>query len=246
MKQLLTNQGDWFFAYTTGGATAVQESGFRSSRVTVVQNAIDSVGLQHSMSRVTADARAEFSELHDLRGKTGLFIGGLDESKRLNFLIEAADMAYKTDSDFRLIVAGSGEGRSTIAEAAQHRPWLVHLGPLFAADKATALSASDVLLMPGRVGLVAVDSFAAGRPIITTEWPFHAPEFEYLMPGRNSVVTNNDVASYSDAIVATLNDRASLSRLQDRALESAGEYTIVRMASNFLGGLKSLLDLEDS
>jgi hypothetical protein len=44
---------------------------------------------------------------------------------------------------------------------------------------------SSAIWMPGRVGLVAVDALALGLPVLTTHFPFHAPELEYLVEGRS-------------------------------------------------------------
>jgi glycosyltransferase involved in cell wall biosynthesis len=239
-KQFLTRRGKWFFSYTPGGGIAVAAAGFPSNKITIVQNSVDSSGIMNAISGIAADSKSAFKQKYDLRGKTGLFIGGLDASKRLDFLIEAADRAYASDPEFRLVVVGSGSHQNQVVQAAVTRPWVAYLGSLFGEEKALAMDAAEVLLMPGRVGLVAVDSFASGTPILTTAWPFHAPEFEYLQADHNAVVTENSVEAYSRAIVDTLNDAEALSRLRQSALESAHTYTISNMVANFMTGLISM------
>lgn len=240
VKQFLTKRGHWFFAYTPSGGRAVSDAGFCADRITIVQNSVDSASLETSIAGISIEDRQAFDKKYDLKGKTGLFIGGLDTSKRLDFLIEASDRVYATDNEFRLIVAGRGSLQGFIERAASERPWLLYLGSLFGEEKAMAMAASDVLLMPGRVGLVAVDSFASATPIITTDWPWHAPEFEYLEADHNAVVTENDVISYSNAITNTLKDSKALHRLREAASESARKYTVAKMASNFVHGLELL------
>lgn len=240
LKEQMTKRADWFFAYTAGGADAVAATGFPRDRITVVQNSIDSTSLQNSVTSVSEETKIAFERKHDLRGRTGLFIGGLDSSKRLDFLIAAASKAYEADNDFRLIVAGSGSDRVAVEEASDIHSWLSYIGPVFGSEKAVAMKAAQVLLMPGRVGLVAVDSFAAGVPILTTDWSFHAPEFEYLRPGYNSLVTPDNVDAYAEAIVSCLNDPTALSRIIEGASSSSTEYSIDRMAANFMSGLQSL------
>lgn len=240
IKLWLTRRGTWFFAYTEGGAASVISAGYPANRVTVVQNSVDTKRLRQAIVKVNDATLDAFSRRHNLCGKTGLFIGGLDSSKRLDFLLSSGELASALDPQFRLLVAGSGSCTRLIEEAAKTRSWLSYLGPLFGDDKATAIAASEVLLMPGRVGLVAVDSFAAGRPIITTQWEWHAPEFEYLTRGHDAVITENDEKIYAQAIVRVLNDASELIRLQENALNSASKYTVARMASNFLQGLLEL------
>lgn len=240
LKLLLTKRGAWFFAYTDGGAAAVISAGFPAEHVSVVQNSVDTASLIAALAQVSTEDREEFSVQHDLQGKTGLFIGGLDSSKRLEFLLAAAELAYAEDPQFRLLVAGSGSEAEFIKSMAATRSWMSYLGPLFGADKATAIAVSQVFLMPGRVGLVAVDSFASGRPIITTKWDLHAPEFEYLSDGQDAIITADEEIAYANAIVATLNDSEELKRLQENARSSASIYTVSRMADNFLTGLMKL------
>ncbi|MDQ0031444.1 glycosyltransferase family 4 protein [Arthrobacter bambusae] len=239
-KQFLTRRGEWFFSYTKGGEAAVRAAGFPANRITIVQNSVDSTELRNLISKITDVSKQTFADKHDLRGKTGIFIGGLDDSKRLEFLLEAAQQVHSSDPEFRLIIAGNGSRRDLVQSAADSNPWIAYLGSLFGEEKALALASAEVLLMPGRVGLVAVDSFASTTPIVTTDWPLHAPEFEYLQPGHNAVVTRDDMKEYSTSIVELLNDTEALDGLKRGTEESAEVYSVHNMASNFLQGLTSL------
>jgi len=53
---------------------------------------------------------------------------------------------------------------------------IVWLGRVDDHDKAIALHAADLLLIPESVGLVAVDSLAAQVPLVTTELRSCCPE----------------------------------------------------------------------
>lgn len=237
VKGILTRQGEWFFAYTAGGSRAVIDAGFPREKVTVVQNSIDTKALQREINSITDKDRKAFETKHDLLGRTGLFIGGLDESKRLDFLIESADAVYARDTEFRMMIIGSGVLKEFVERAAHQRPWMTYLGSLFGKDKALAMAAANLLLMPGRVGLVAVDSFASSTPIVTTDWTWHAPEFEYLENGHNAVITADDVSAYSEAVSDILSRPEVLKRLALGASESALTFTVSAMATNFIDGL---------
>lgn len=237
----LTKRADWFFAYTSGGKDAVRVLGYPSNRVTVVQNSIDTLALAHAVAAVDAASAAEFANTHDLRGKTALFMGGLDESKRLPLLLEAAHRIANQDPEFRLLIAGAGKQLNYILDAARRSPWLRYLGSTSGSLKALALASSQVIAMPGRVGLIAVDSFAAGIPVVTTDWPWHAPEFEYLRDGVNAVISHNSLDDYTSALCTVLNDPARLSRLGTAAADNRRRYTIEAMVQNYLGGIQRWL-----
>lgn len=241
LKRWLTLRGKWFFSYTEGGVRAVVDAGFLQEQTTVVQNSIDTRQLQEDIKATPSSDITSFKKRMDLRGKTALFIGGLDHAKRLPFLLKAAQLCHERDSEFRLIVIGDGSERDLIEKAASDNSWLLYLGRAHGASKAQALASADIMMMPGRVGLVAVDSFASGLPIVTTHWPYHAPEFEYLRDGRNSVVTSDDVAIFADGTLSLLHDDDRLTLLSKGARESACQYSLEQMTTNFLGGLNAAL-----
>ncbi len=239
LKDWLVRRGSWFFGYTEGGVRWVVEHGADPRRTTILNNAIDTRQLRSDIDSVSEADLERFSELWDLRGRTALFIGGLDAPKRLDFLVRAGERVSALVPGFRLLIVGDGVDRQRLLEAARQRPWLKILGPLHGRSKAVALSSAHVLAMPGRVGLISVDSFASGTPLITTDWPWHAPEFEYLRDGANAMVTPDDLSAYATALAEVLNSPELLARLTTGALRSANQYTVENMADSFLNGILS-------
>jgi glycosyltransferase involved in cell wall biosynthesis len=241
LKELLTRTGIWFFGYTEGGVDAVVNSGFPRERTSVLQNTIDASSLEEAVKDVTPGQRSAFIAKHGLSEKTAIYIGGIDEMKRIPFLISAAELAHSLDPEIRLLIAGSGSCRNLVEQAAAASSCILYLGPVFGAEKALALSASRVMANPGRVGLAAVDSFAAGTPIITTDWPWHAPEFEYLVDGRNSVVTGDSVSDYANALVGLLNNEPLIERLTAECRADASKYSLDVMVERFVNGIERAL-----
>ncbi|WP_433450411.1 glycosyltransferase [Streptomyces sp. CA-142005] len=249
-KNLVTRLGSWFFAYTKSGATYVAAQGFPRQRITIVRNSVNTVELTTGLARATRPGTPEFAEAELLReryglvaGRTALFIGGLDTPKRIPFLLECVDRIAAELPGFRLLVAGEGSDRYLVDQAAsQPGSPVVTMGHVDTRRTALLGAVSDVMLMPGRVGLCAVDSFALKTPIVTTDWPWHAPEFEYLEDGRNAVVTRDNVAAYAAAVKALLSDRARLASLRLACSEEATDYTVDGMAARFCDGLLKMLE----
>ncbi|WP_295835789.1 glycosyltransferase family 4 protein [uncultured Microbacterium sp.] len=238
LRSWLTSRADWFFAYTEGGKKAVTAEGYPRERVSVLNNAVDTSELLEGVRNLTEHEKAEFGAQHDLTDATALYLGGLDESKRLDFLFESAAAVHAKVPEFRLLIAGSGERESDVAAFAAHHSWCVYLGPIQGKKKWTALARSQALLIPGRVGLVAVDSFAAGVPIVTTDWPWHAPEFEYLVPGVNAIVTGDSIDMYADGVLRIFTDHPMRERLKQEALGLARTYSIEKMAERYIDGIE--------
>ena len=242
LKRWLTRRASWFFAYTERGARGVVADGFDRARVTVVQNSIDTTALRAATAAVTQERAAELRAQHGLRpGASALYIGALDTDKRIPFLLDAAARIAARVPSFRLLVAGDGDDARLVRDAAAGGV-VVPVGRADARAKAELAAVSDVMLMPGRVGLGVVDSFVLETPMITTDWPFHAPEFEYLDDGVNGVVVRDDVAAYADAVVALLGDRARRAVLATGCRESAHRYTLDAMVANFRRGVLDCLD----
>lgn len=243
LKYALTRRASWFFSYTAGGAQAVTERGFPRQRVTVVQNTIDTAELSAAYRNVTDDQLSELHHEYGLTpGRTGLFVGALSPSKRIPFLIEAADEIAARLPGFRLLVAGTGQQRALVEEAAARSSAVVPVGQAFGARKALLGAVSDVLLMPGLVGLCAVDSFVLQVPVVTTAWPWHAPEFEYLEHGRNALVAPDDPGQYARAVADLLGNPGELDAMRRECGNDAQRYTIEEMSRRFVEGLVRLLE----
>jgi glycosyltransferase involved in cell wall biosynthesis len=248
-KEALTRRASWFFSYTQGGADHLAACGFPRERITVVRNCVDTVALADVRERAGTPGTQEFAEAAALRarhqlvpGRTALFVGGLDAPKRVPFLLDCARRLGTVLPGFRLLVAGDGADRSLVeAAAAAPRSPVVALGHRTGRDVALLGAVSDVMLMPGRVGLCAVDSFVFGTPIVTTDWPWHAPEFEYLENGRNAVVTRDDPAIYSAGVLGLLSDHSRLVSLREACRRDASHYTVDGMAARFRDGLLHML-----
>lgn len=242
LKQFLTRRGSWFFSYTSGGARHVVRHGFDPDRVTVVNNSLDTRELSRRVEETTpAEARQAAAELAVNPASTCLFVGGLDESKRLEFLLAAGERISRAIPDFALLVAGDGTQRALVERAAESTRWLRYVGRADAVVKARLAAVSRLMLMPGAIGLVAVDSFVLGTPVVTTAWPLHGPESEYLQPDWNAVITPDDSRTYADTVAELLRQPALLDTLRSRCWEAAADHTLEQMVQNFAGGVRAAL-----
>jgi len=248
LKNFLATKVHWWFAYNDLSARVVRELGYPADRITSVGNAIDTTGLIERHASLTKE------ELDTVRNELGLksqniavYTGGLYPNKRIDFLVEAALLIRQQIPDFELIVIGDGPDRPRISAAAYQHPWIHDVGPKNDQAKVPYWALAKLLLMPGLVGLVVVDSFALGVPLVTTDFPYHSPEIDYLKNDFNGLLVpcGQSAGIYASAVADLLLDPSRLERLRTGALASAADHTIEKMADHFAAGVMLALDAQN-
>lgn len=243
-KRFWATKCDWWFTYTTGTKALIEAYGFPGNRITVFNNAIDTTKLRRQAASITeAELNSRRVQLGISPGPVGVFIGGLHIHKRLQFLIEAAVYVRHEIPNFQLIIVGDGPERATAQKAAALYPWIKFVGALFGREKIEVLKFSDICLMPGLVGLGILDAMAIGLPLVTTNYPFHSPEIEYLRPGVNGVMTDNwqDIEQYAGEVAGLMRDNVRRATLSSEATATASQFTIERMVETFCCGVERAL-----
>jgi glycosyltransferase involved in cell wall biosynthesis len=226
------------FLYTERGAAAAERAGTPRRRITVLDNTIDTQPIIDAADGLDGlESRRRLGLGDHGGGPVGAFIGGLDQSKRIGFLLATVDRLQQFVPTFTVVVAGDGALRSFVEAAAASRPWMHYVGPIDEAGKGALANVADVLLNPGRVGLIAVDSFAMAVPIVTTRRPFHAPELDYLEDGRTAVFTADTVDAYASAVAELLHDDERRRRMADACRSQRSRFGIDAMADRFVDGV---------
>lgn len=236
LEKLQLKASDHVFAYTPGGRDYALTAGVAPNKVTTVMNSLDTSSLETSKQRLTPELIGENARKWGIDPtRTLCFVGGLDESKRIGFLVEVLDRLWQRDQSVRILVGGEGPQKDLLRPAFE-RGQAISLGYLNLDEKALVLATSRALAMPGRIGLVAVDALVMHRPVLTTNWPYHAPEFEYLTEGTSKITSADDPQSYADLVLRFLDDECALYDHTDWNFPG-----LHQMVKNFAGGVEILL-----
>jgi glycosyltransferase involved in cell wall biosynthesis len=231
--QAMSRRAAWLFSYTDAGRTALIESGCNPAIITVVQNSIDTVALQQAVLRYEKKISSDNS---DPTVPTACFIGALDETKKLDLLLDAWKIVQRKEERARLLIAGSGVAHDWISETARMNVLNVHLlGYVDDDEKARIAHESCVMVIPGRVGLVALDALVLNLPIITTKGTEHAPEIDYLHEGTDIIFSEPNPQDLARTISKALSERQSAKRS-----EAVG-WSVDDMAKRFSDGLLAML-----
>ncbi|WP_442574758.1 glycosyltransferase family 4 protein [Microbacterium sp. F51-2R] len=203
----LARRADHIMTYANGGREFLLTEGkLPADKVTAIGNSTDTAELRSAYNAAvdSGDATA-----HGNRRQV-LFVGALDSTKRLDFVLEAFDHAVQLDPEMSLVVAGEGAMADQVDALAQRDPRVQRVGDVRGSDLARIGAASSAVWMPGRVGLVAVDALALGLPIHTTPYRYHAPEVEFLMPGEIEYLADDPKGFAVESISAMDRGRPAL------------------------------------
>ena len=242
LKTKLALRANWFFGYTAKGVDALVAKGFPSESTTIVRNSTDTVELSRFIENIRQEQVSIFrmqQKLEDL--PTAVFIGELGSSKRIDFLIASAIEIHNSLETFQLAIFGDGPELHKVLSACSKFSFIKYCGRADLATLALVSKIGDCILMPGRVGLVAVDSLTLGLPIVTTNWRWHAPEIEYLTSGENCLILEDTLEDYSRGVVSLLSNNAMLEKLKRNCVRDSKFFSIEVMARNFHAGVLELL-----
>jgi glycosyltransferase involved in cell wall biosynthesis len=242
-KKSYSGYTDHWFAYTPKVMQKLIDNGYDERKITVVNNAIDTRTLKQqyaSISEMEVTALKQDLQI-DPEDIVFIYCGALYKEKRLDFLLETADILASRNYKFKLLIVGGGPDQPFIDNAAITRPWLKVAGPKFGREKALYFRASDLFLMPGAIGLAILDSFAFATPMITTRYEYHGPEFEYLVDSFNGIITENNQQDYVYTIFRLLENPALVTELKQNCFSSADKYTVENMVDNFCNGIHKAL-----
>ncbi len=226
---------DHVFAYTESGAEFAAAAGVESEKITPVMNSTDVSDLLDAYHSVVTTDISELQDRYSLTpGKTFGLIGGLDAPKRIDFLAEVLDQLWEQDRSVKLLVGGRGDQEALLAPAVQ-RGQVVMLGYIGPQEKALLLRAAEGLVNPGRIGLLAVECMAVGIPLLTTDWKFHAPEYEYLKPGDDVLISPDHVDCFADLILSRTNEERQVRQHTGKHYPSVDD-----MIRNFANGVQEM------
>lgn len=248
IKKNLSQQCDWWFAYTQGVGNYMAELGYPASKITVLNNSIDTSEFKQLLAGQSSEKVAQFKQelAIDDTARIGLFCGSLYADKKLTFLLTSALIIHQKNPDFVLLVVGNGKDRALVEDFANRHSFIKYMGPLFGEQKALAFKAAELFLCPGLVGLAILDAFTASLPLLTSDIPNHSPEIEYLQHDFNGIMTKPLEYDYAQAVIDIFNAPEELAQLRNNALASSSRFSIENMAQNFVRGIVNYFKTQTS
>ena len=179
---------------------------------------------------------------------TVLFVGRLDQEKRVDELIRAF-AALPAGVPGRLEIVGDGARREdwgALADGLGIAERVTFRGFVSEDELLAAYAGADVFCMPGVAelqSLVTLESMAAGLPVVAAD----AMALPHLVrPGRNGwLYTPGDVADLSTRLAALLTDPALRRRMGAASREIVAEHAIEATLDTFEGIYEKILGRDE-
>ena len=240
-RMTLLSSADAIIVYTERGRDACVEAGLPGEKIFVNSNTVDTEELRRAGERVCPQDLEAVRETYGLNGRRVLlYVGKLLPVKRPDVLIEAARKLCAQDAPFHLLIIGDGPAREALEAQAAGLPNVTFLGAIYDEEElAKYFMVSDLLVVPGRVGLTCVHGFSYGVPVLTSKRGVEqSPEYDYIVDGENGVLVEEpDAELYAEAIQRTLQDDATLRGLKAGAERSAASLSMSHMVDQFVSAI---------
>jgi len=180
------------------------ERRFHEDRVVVIYNSIRRFREVRNQLRNEQNLPDASSYFDDATIPVIISIGRLVSLKKLDQLIDAVVLLKDQGHAMNVLLVGDGPERSKLEDYAIHRGVSIRfLGAVYDDNIVGSLiSTCAVCVVPGRMGLTAMDSMGFGTPVVThDDYSRHSPEFEAIRDGETgSFYESDNVQSLASSI----------------------------------------------
>lgn len=213
---------DSFLLYSSYSKAILKRLGHSDERLFVATNVGDTARILKTDKDLTltpAEARAELSLPERF---TVLYIGTLDPDKRPEVFLELARCCDR--DSFNFVLLGDGPLKDSLTNQAEKEGLLnVFIKGRVTEHLQLYLRSSDVLLIPGRGGIVISEAMAAGVPVIV--YRADGTEYDLVKNGETGFITTSDsLHEFRQAIERLQADPENCHRLGVNAKKSITQF----------------------
>lgn len=247
IKQRMLQCADLFFAYTPGEKEWLIAHGWPEDRVISLNNTIDTLTLRRDYLALKDKRGAVRSELGVSNRRVLIYVGRLIQGKRVEFLLDSFRRWQVVDPMATLFVAGGGDfgnrleslAKEAFPEGAVH-----YFGALPDAELSRILLASDVYVIPGRVGLAPLTAMCFDLPVVAFDLPIHSPEIEYLTPENSVILPEKTTPEEFAKLLPKIFEQFSDPERRAKIYPSIAHLTMEAMVDRFIEGIERVFALD--
>lgn len=243
-KKFILNKCDYWFAYTKSVEEYLLLNGVNESKISVVNNCFDTTHLVTLHNSIT---QFEVEETQKELGITpedhvAIYCGALYKEKRIDFLLDATKLIRQKDDKFQLIILGNGPDKKKVDDFAKQNNWIHPIGSKFNREKSKYFKLVKICLMPGALGLAALDAIAMKTPMVIPHLDIHGPEIDYLVHNVNAILTADNSIDFAEKSIELFQNPTILDKLITGCSISTEEITLEKMVASFTEGVIKCLN----
>lgn len=224
VRRRYLNRFDALIAYSSQGAEEYHALGFPEERIFIAHNA----------AAPAPDSRPDRASFRG-RDPRLLFVGRLQERKRIDLLLEAC---ARLDRTVELVIVGEGPARDQFeAQADAMYPQARFVGAAYGSDLRSWFEWADLFVLPGTGGLAVQQAMASGLPVIVAEGD--GTQLDLVSGGNGWLVPPADPDFLHQALLKALDDPQALLEMGNQSYElSVHRFNIEAMVSVFLRAIE--------
>lgn len=191
------NKADAVILYGQKGKKMLARYVKNNKKIFVAQNTLDTTILLGIRDKLDKIGKEEIKKQLGFTKKYNLiYVGRLLKEKEPNRLIDLYKIISKKIDNIELHIVGNGPMMGELKMKTKNLR--IRFWGGINEDEATGkmLYASDLMVMPGYLGLSIVHAFCFGCPVVSQKQgvngPFHSPEIEYVIDGKTGFLTPYD------------------------------------------------------
>ncbi len=186
IKRIFFDMSDGVFLYGNYARNIMEQKGCKMDNVWTIHNSLD-YNRQLELRCQPIDTSV-YSKQFQNDYPNLIFIGRITEIKKLDMAIKALGILKDRGINYNLTIIGNGELKNKLKDLSDKlgvNVWFY--GACYdEAVNASLISAADLCISPGNVGLTAIHSLMFGTPVIThDDFVNQMPEFEAIQKGVN-------------------------------------------------------------
>jgi glycosyltransferase involved in cell wall biosynthesis len=237
IKALSRRFFDGFISYATMGKKYLQSIGVNGSRVAVAVNVCDTNKFLEMDSKLTLDKIAT-KEILGVDGKFVVtYVGTLDDVKRPELVLEISRLLEV--NDFHFFLVGDGPLKSALSAVIYEKNILnVTITGKITDNLSLYYRASDIVIIPGRGGIVISESMCFGVPVLV--YQADGVEHDLVIQNQTGIITDNgSPCDFATQIKNLSCDIAHVEQMGAMARELIiGKYNTNSMANEVIQTIK--------
>jgi len=236
----LSKRADFFFSYTAEGRNYLVGKGYAEHKSVVLQNS------HSSLDRLIRIENKQKQIMRSLKSKSYhcCFIGAIEESKGIQFLLDSLPIIKEAIPNFEFTFIGDGPSQKLVTDMVRSTDYVNWLGYRNQSDIDEISHTFSLILNPGRVGLIAVDSLILLLPIVTLRNSYHAPEYEYIKDNGTSIAVGGSFRDYACEVIHLLENPEKIQKMCELSSTIRVNYTLEVMVENFIKGIIACLSVD--